>query len=367
MNRLVQWFLNAGMNTSRKKRKGKPFRKALRLQSSFTLFVSIALYTLISSYLLSPKILAVTDQQLTFVSTDTSSSTKPSFQHAILQAKKSITLICYSICDSKIIAALKEVAEKDVSVRIIFDLSATPTPLSSFGNKIEVHPRKARGLMHHKLLVIDHNIVWLSTANMTTGSLQQHGNLSLGLKSPPLAQEIESLAEAMITQKTFTSRPLELLHKDQHFRLYLHPFHGKSSLNDLINRIEQAKKKVFVAMYTFTHPLLKDALVRAQKRGVDVRVIFDKESSKRTSQIAFLALKKANVPCAYRTKAGLLHYKTALIDNTLCTGSCNWTKAGFKSNDDFIFIIDPLSSDQLTWIEEWWKSVEQRSSFSRTT
>ncbi len=367
MNTLAPWFLNAGMNTSKKKRRGKPFRKALRLQSSFTILISVAIYTLISSYLLSPRILTVTDQQLTFISTDTSSSTKPSFQHAILQAKQSVTLICYSICDNKIIAALKTAAERDVSVRIIFDPSATPTSLSSFGNKIEVHPRKARGLMHHKLLVIDHNIVWLSTANMTTGSLQNHGNLSLGLQSPPLAKEIESLAETMVSKKPFTSRPLELRHNEQRFRLYLHPLHGKSSLDDLINRVEQAKKRVFVAMYTFTHPLLKDALIQAQKRGVDVRAIFDKESSKKTSQIAFLALKKANVPCAYRTKKGLLHYKTALIDNTLCTGSCNWTKAGFKINDDFIFIIDPLSPSQLDWIEEWWESVEQRSSFSRTT
>jgi phosphatidylserine/phosphatidylglycerophosphate/cardiolipin synthase-like enzyme len=171
------------MNTSRKKYKGNSLRKALRLQSSFTVLISIALYTLISSYLLSPKVLEVTDQHLTFISTDTSSSTQPSLQHAISQAKESITLICYSICDNKIITALKAATERRVSVRIIFDPSATPISASLFGSKIEKHARKARGLMHHKFLVIDHTVVWLSTANMTTGSLQEHGNLSLGLQS----------------------------------------------------------------------------------------------------------------------------------------------------------------------------------------
>jgi len=351
------------MNTSRKRHKG--LRKALRLQSSLTVLISIALYTLLSSYLFSPKIIKVTDQHLTFISTDTSPSTRASFQYAISQAKQSVTLICYSIADSTIIDALNKTADRSVTVRIIFDPTATQNSVALFRKNIQKYPRKARGLMHHKLLVIDHNDVWISTANMTIGSLQDHGNLSLGLQSPPLAKEIEGLADTMIAHKTFTSKPLELLHKTQHFYMYIHPFHGNASLQDLINRIEGAKKRVFVAMYTFTHPLLKDALIQAKKRGVDVRVIFDRDSSRQTSKIAFQSLKRSKVPCAYRTKRGLLHYKTALIDNTLCTGSCNWTRAGFKINDDLIFIIDPLSSSQLSWIEKWWESVEQRSSFSR--
>ena len=39
--------------------------------------------------------------------------------------------------------------------------------------------------------------------------------------------------------------------------------------------IDGAEKKVWVSVYTFTLPNLRESLLRAQKRGVDVRVILE--------------------------------------------------------------------------------------------
>lgn len=40
--------------------------------------------------------------------------------------------------------------------------------------------------------------------------------------------------------------------------------------------IDNSQKRVWVALYTFTLPSLREALVRAKKRGVDVRIILEK-------------------------------------------------------------------------------------------
>jgi len=40
--------------------------------------------------------------------------------------------------------------------------------------------------------------------------------------------------------------------------------------------IDVSQKRTWVSVYTFTLPNLREALVRAQKRGVDVRVILEK-------------------------------------------------------------------------------------------
>jgi len=356
--------MNTSRKTNKRPRKGT-VRKILRLQSSISVFIAIALYTLLTSYFLSPRVLEITDNDLTFISTDTSSSTRPSLQNAIEKAQDSVTLICYSVSDDKIVETLKKAANRNIDVRVIFDPTATPEADYILGNKIKKYPRCARGLMHHKLLSIDRDIVWFGSANMTTTSLLQHGNLTLGLKCAPLAKEVENLADTLIEKRNFSSSPLELVHSPQRFRIYVHPFHGRDSLKDLISRIEGAKKRVFVAMYTFTHLDLMNALKRARERGLDVRVIFDRESARQTSKKAFQFCKKHKIRSAYRTKPGLLHYKTALIDNTLCTGSCNWTKAGFGANDDLIFVIDPLSPSQQSWFSQWWEHVEQQSSFSK--
>lgn len=44
----------------------------------------------------------------------------------------------------------------------------------------------------------------------------------------------------------------------------------------MIDMIDKSQKRVWVGVYTFTLPSLREALLRAQKRGVDVRVILEK-------------------------------------------------------------------------------------------
>lgn len=41
------------------------------------------------------------------------------------------------------------------------------------------------------------------------------------------------------------------------------------------NMIDRAEKRVWVGVYTFTLPNLRESLLRAQKRGIDVRVILE--------------------------------------------------------------------------------------------
>ncbi len=40
--------------------------------------------------------------------------------------------------------------------------------------------------------------------------------------------------------------------------------------------IDTSEKRAWIAVYTFTLPSLREALLRAQKRGVDVRVMLEK-------------------------------------------------------------------------------------------
>lgn len=44
----------------------------------------------------------------------------------------------------------------------------------------------------------------------------------------------------------------------------------------MIDMIDASERRAWVAVYTFTLPGLREALMRAQKRGVDVRVILER-------------------------------------------------------------------------------------------
>lgn len=349
---------------SRRNTSPLPWVRQLRLKSGLAVALAILLYSCLSQILFTPSTVAVPAEQGSSVllSTDVDASLRPSLERAILDAKKSILMIIYSLSDSKIVNALKTAAEKGVQVTVIHDPVETPNTSFMLGKKIACYPRRNRGLMHNKLLAIDGAFVWIGSANMSTRSLTEQGNLVIGLNSPSMAAAIEQVGTAMIKKTPLTSPPFALDSTGARWTVYFHPYQGKESLQHLLDRIERASRRVFVAMFTFTHPDLVSALCLAKKRGVDVRVILDQESAHQTSKTAFIRFKREGIPCGYRTKTGLLHYKVALVDDMLVAGSCNWTRAGFLSNHEAMLFVDPIPQCHKEWLEQWWKTVEHASS-----
>jgi len=336
----------------------------MRLQTTLAAAMAILLYSLLARALFTTHPVVVPSQPGTsvFFSTEIDLSLRPSMEKAILDAKESILLIIYSLSDPTIINALSSAAQRGVAVTVIHDPVETPDARFLLGSDVVCHPRRGRGLMHNKLLVIDHTVVWLGSANMSTRSLTEQGNLVVALACPPLARAIEQLGTAMINKTPLKTPPLVLDYKKSRWTFFFHPYHGAESFRELLARIEGASKRVFVAMFTFTHPDLVSALCRAKERGVDVRVVLDQESAQRTSRAALVRFKRNKIPCGYRTKSGLLHYKAALIDDLLVAGSCNWTRAGFLYNHETLALIDPVPESHRAWIERWWEAVEKSSS-----
>jgi phosphatidylserine/phosphatidylglycerophosphate/cardiolipin synthase-like enzyme len=344
-------------------RRNKPLRALFRLQSALTVLVALCLYTLLTHFFLTPRITVIRDDgTCSFLATDLQDPLRPSLANAIKAANHSIVLIIYGLSDRTILSALRTAAQRGVAVTVIHDPNETPHASMLLGKAVSCFPRRERGLMHNKLLVIDHTDVWMGSANMSSRSLTEQGNLVAAIRSKPIASAIEKLASTMIARSSYEHEPLHVAFNDSTFSLYFHPFHGRHSLDFLVRRINAASHRIFVAMFTFTHPDLIDALCRAHRRGVDVRVLFDHESSKQTSRKAYLRFKREGVPCGYRTKSGLLHYKVALIDNMLVAGSCNWTSAAFTINYETMLFIDSLNHSQQQWLQVWWDTIETKQS-----
>lgn len=103
--------------------------------------------------------------------------------------------------------------------------------------------------------------------------------------------------------------------------------------------IDNAAKRIDVAVYTFTSRPLAQALVDACERGVRVRVLLDPaQAAGKYSKANYLA----NYGVDVRTEkgAGLMHHKFALIDDSiLITGSFNWTASAEAENDENILLL----------------------------
>jgi phosphatidylserine/phosphatidylglycerophosphate/cardiolipin synthase-like enzyme len=112
-------------------------------------------------------------------------------------------------------------------------------------------------------------------------------------------------------------------------------------LEHLVRMYDRAKRYIFVAVYGLTSPLTVKALVDAKRRGVDVRVVTDRERLEDVKQqTALSTLREAGIPIKINRHEGLMHLKQAVIDDEInANGSMNQTTSGNRYNDERLDII----------------------------
>lgn len=283
----------------------------------------------------------------TLYSNMTGDHLQQTFVTAIKRAQKSIVLMIYSLTDQDIIHALKEKSEAGVSVLVIYDAKASVGVDRKLGSKVNAIARASTGLMHQKILVLDEVEVWLGSANMTTDSLMEQGNLVAALRCNHLANDILAKARCMSEEafeKPLANRKFSIGGQD--CELWFLP-DNKNAVEKIKDVLHSAKKTIRVAMFTFSRYDFAKELVDAKKRGVDVEVYLDHQSSKGASAQIVAILKKADIPIYTNPGQSLLHYKFVYVDDaTLVNGSANWTKAAFQQNDDFFMILHYLTEAQ---------------------
>ena len=121
----------------------------------------------------------------------------------------------------------------------------------------------------------------------------------------------------------------------------------------IIRTIGEAKKTIKVQAYSFTNADIAKALLDAHKRGVNVRVVLDKsqETEKYTSA-TFLA--NAGVPVRIDDDFAIAHSKIMILDEeTVITGSFNFTKAAEERNAENVLVIRGNKELAKLYLQNW--------------
>lgn len=139
--------------------------------------------------------------------------------------------------------------------------------------------------------------------------------------------------------------------------------------------LEQSKIRIYVAMFFLrftndekypTYPLIKE-IEKAHERGVDVRIVIDKDREEdpyQSSQInkdVYEHLKAKKIPVRFDTPERGLHSKIVIIDDDITvTGSHNWTAGSFYQYDDKSVYIESQSTNRFyqEWFIELWKALD---------
>jgi phosphatidylserine/phosphatidylglycerophosphate/cardiolipin synthase-like enzyme len=109
----------------------------------------------------------------------------------------------------------------------------------------------------------------------------------------------------------------------------------------LVALYDRAKQSIYVAVYGLTFPPAVKALVAAKKRGVDVRLITDREKLDDPKQRAALdTLRLAGIPIRVNRHDNLMHLKQVVVDEEInASGSMNHTTSGHRYNDERLDLI----------------------------
>ncbi|MES2274283.1 MAG: phospholipase D-like domain-containing protein [Chlamydiota bacterium] len=270
---------------------------------------------------------------------------------AIRKARTSIYLVMFGLSDEAILSALNQKIRQDTPTIIYYDTGGSPK-LRKLLKGGEMHPIKNAGLMHQKILILDDETVFLGSANMTTASLRMHDNLVVGLMNRKVARFLKE-------HPPQTPGYLRTMVGGQDIELWLLPDPRGHALGDLRKKIRAASRTIRIALFTFTHPGLVDEVIDAHKRGVAVSVVVDLHSGLGASARTVERLKLAGIKIFLSRGVQLLHHKFIYIDEqTLLTGSANWTKAAFYKNSDCIVGINCLNQEQKTFMNRLWHRIE---------
>lgn len=126
----------------------------------------------------------------------------------------------------------------------------------------------------------------------------------------------------------------------------------------VIQAIDEARSSIKMQTYSFTSKEIAKALLRAQKRGVDIRILADRSQlTAKYSQIP--KLKNSNVSVLIDRVPGIAHNKIIIIDDqVILTGSYNWTNAAEHRNaENLLRIQDPEITGY--YLENWNKRAHE--------
>jgi phosphatidylserine/phosphatidylglycerophosphate/cardiolipin synthase-like enzyme len=150
--------------------------------------------------------------------------------------------------------------------------------------------------------------------------------------------------------------------KDTPVKIYFSPRGGCTDA--IINAIEQAKAEIKVQAYSFTSAPIAKALLVARKRNVNVQIILDK-SQKKQSYSSYTFFHNQGIPVYVDSAHAVAHNKIIIIDQeTIITGSFNFTKAAEEKNAENLLIITSKDLAKI-YIENWKNHFEHAEKYLR--
>lgn len=194
--------------------------------------------------------------------------------------------------------------------------------------------------MHNKFTVIDGELVMMGSANYSYTALNISDEDLVTMKSSDLAgRYLEEFDEILVGG----DEDSDAYPADTPIQAWMGPEDGLR--NHVIDQLDAAQSTAVVAMFDVNTNDIRDALIDAHGRGVNVAIVLDQVQADEVDALTDEQLTEAGIPVLLAentaSNAAEMHSKFLVVDHqTVVMGSFNWTNLGSFYNDESIVVID---------------------------
>ena len=284
---------------------------------------------------------------------------------AIAGTQQTIDIAAYEFNSPALTRALLDAKARGVRIRIVTDNEdgladeqTTLGQLQAAGIPIVTDERSA--LMHDKFIILDSQVVWTGSWNLTINDTYRNNNNAIALRSQQAVQNYQAEFNEMFIEGRFgptspVNTPNHVFTQDGTIvEVYFAP--EDEVIDQITSAISGAQQSVRFMTFSFTVDEIASALLERSARGVDVQGIFERTGSE-TQHSEFGRLFCAGLPVRQDGNPFVLHHKVFVIDGqTVVTGSFNISANATNSNDENLIIIhDPdLAAQYLAEFDRRW-------------
>jgi phosphatidylserine/phosphatidylglycerophosphate/cardiolipin synthase-like enzyme len=291
-------------------------------------------------------------------------------------------------------AALRERANAGAQIRICFDgdkplqpnLAAgqdpAPVGTSAFVRSLGYPWRRIAGmkLMHNKFIIRDGQSVWTGSTNLTDDAFTLMENNIVTIDSAPLATNYAQEFEELWAKENFentgnirtTAAPITFANQAGAARVMFSPGLGHDIDSEIARRVHEAKRRVRICSLLINSGTLIGELGNLlQRRQVKVDGIYDRTQMEDvyrqwqevpSNHWKIPALKnivlradlvgKNSTPYTPTSKHDFMHNKVLVVDDTVITGSYNFSRSAEFNAENILFIESaPLAERYSTYID----------------
>ncbi|MCY3976821.1 MAG: phospholipase D-like domain-containing protein [Chloroflexi bacterium] len=281
---------------------------------------------------------------------------------AIAEARDTLDVAAFELNSEAIYQAILEAHQRGVAVRIVADddhglhddkntalrdLQAAGVPIVDDGRS---------GLMHNKFMILDGSTVWTGSWNYTVNGAYRNNNNALVMHDRRAASAYQREFDEMFERGEFGMRSSDdgiVSFRQGESKVSIIFAAEGDEIAALKTEIEGATRSIHIMTFVFSLEELAEAiLLGAAQKDLVVQGVFEKRNSTASwSQLP--ALHCAGAAMRQDGNRYVLHHKVIIIDeDTVITGSFNFSKSAAQSNDENIVIIRDATIAGL-YLDEW--------------